>query len=133
MWLEQGKRTLRTLAAVAGIVSAVACGGNGYGGGSPTAPNPPSGGGAGTADVTITIKGMLGAQSFDPNPASVKVGQTVAWTNADSTAHTATGTGFDTGTISPGQTSAPIPFTTAARVDYHCSIHPDMVGTLNVQ
>jgi plastocyanin len=130
MSLEEGKRSLRVLAVVAGIVSAAACGSS-YSS-SPTAPNPSPAATPAAADVTITINGMLGSNSYSPNPASAKVGQTVAWRNADVIAHTATGASFDTGAISPGQTSAPIAFNTAGTFDYHCSIHPTMVGTLNV-
>jgi len=133
MSFEEHKRSLGILAVVAGIVTAVACGGGSSGYSTPTAPNPAPSPGGGSADVTITINGMLGAQSYSPNPASVKVGQTVAWKNADSIAHTATGTGFDTGAVNPGQTSAPITFSTAGSFDYHCSFHPSMVGTLTVQ
>ncbi len=133
MSLVQVKRSFGVLAVVAGIVSAVACGGSSYS--NPTAPNPtPSATpGSGSADVTITINGMLGAQSYSPNPATVKAGQKVAWKNADSIAHTATGNGFDTGSINPGQTSQAITFSTAGNFDYHCSFHPSMVGTLMVQ
>jgi len=130
---EEWKSSLRILAVVAGVATAVACGGSSYSS-NPTAPNPtPSSTPAAAADVTITINGMLGAQSYSPNPAPVKAGQTVAWKNADSTTHAATGAGFDTGAIGSGQTSAPIRFSTAGNVDYHCSFHPTMVGTLNVQ
>jgi len=129
MWLKKSKRGLGILAVVAGIASAVACS-NGYSS-SPAAPNPaPPGSPA--ADVTITIRGMLGAQSFDPNPGTVKVGQTVAWHNADSIPHNPTGSGFDTGLIGPGQTSQSVTFTAAGNVGYYCAIHPDMVGTLSV-
>jgi plastocyanin len=130
---EAWKRSLGILAVIAGIASAVACGGSSYTS-NPTAPNPaPSGGGgSGSADVTITINGMLGAQSFTPSPATVKVGQTVAWRNADSIPHNPTGPGFTTATIGPGQTSQPVTFSAAGNVDYHCAIHPTMVGTLTV-
>jgi plastocyanin len=72
--------------------------------------------------------------SFSPNPASVQVGQQVRWRNADSVTHTATqdGSGFDTGSIAPGATSAPITFSAPGTIGYHCQIHPSMVGTLNV-
>ena len=130
---EEWKRSLGILAVVAGITAAVACGGSGYSSSPNPVPTPtPSGGGSGSADVTITINGMLGASSFSPNPAAVKVGQTVAWHNADSIAHNPTGTGFNTGAIGGGATSAPITFSTAGTIDYHCGIHPTMVGTLNV-
>jgi plastocyanin len=132
---EERRRSLRVLAVVAGFVASVACGGGGSGYGSnPTPmPTPVPVGGGGSADVTITINGMAGAASFSPNPAAVKVGQKVAWRNADSITHTATSSTFDTGAIGSGQTSTPITFTTAGNIDYHCSIHPTMVGTLNVQ
>jgi plastocyanin len=73
-------------------------------------------------------------QSYSPNPVSVTVGQQVRWHNSDSLAHTATqdGSGFDTGSIAPGATSAPITLGAAGTVNYHCDFHPTMVGTLNV-
>jgi plastocyanin len=72
--------------------------------------------------------------SFSPATASLQVGQQVRWHNADAITHTATqnGGGFDTGFIRPGGTSAPITVSTAGRIDYHCEIHPSMVGALNV-
>lgn len=112
---------------VAALVAS--CGGRSYGS-SPASPTPVSG----TADLTITITGMNGAQSFSPNPASVRVGQTVAWRNADSLTHTATsaGTGFDTGNVGAGATSTPVMMGTAGSFDYRCRIHPGMTGTVNV-
>jgi plastocyanin len=114
------------------MTGAVACGGSG---GSPptTAPTPtvpPVG-----ADVLITIGGIAGSMSYDPNPARVQVGQTVAWRNADNLPHTSSqvGTaGFETGTIAGGTTSVPIRMTAAGRLDYFCRIHPSMVATLEV-
>lgn len=88
------------------------------------------------ADVTITIVGMNGAQSFNPDPVTIKVGQTVAWRNADTTTHNATSDtagAFVTGSIGPGGTSTPIKMNAAGSFAYHCSIHPTMVGTLNIQ
>jgi plastocyanin len=132
MRFEERKSNLRVLAVVAGVMAAVACGGGGYGSGPSPMPTPVPVGGGAQADVTITINGMSGGMSFSPNPAAVKAGQTVAWRNADSISHTATGTGFDTGTIPGGTTSAPITFTATGNLDYHCTIHPSMVGTLSV-
>jgi plastocyanin len=114
----------------------VGCGGGSSNNSNPMAPAPTTGGGGtGVApDVTITINGMDGAQSFSPNPGSVKVGQTVAWRNTDSVAHTATADGgsFNTGTIAPGATSSPIMMSAAGSLAYHCSFHPSMVGSLTV-
>lgn len=105
---------------------------------SPAAPTPVpggGGGGGGAADVTITIVGMNGAQSYSPNPGVVRVGQTVSWRNGDSVTHTATADNgsFNTGSIAPGATSAPITMAAAGAIAYHCTIHPSMTGTVQVQ
>ncbi len=59
----------------------------------------------------------------------------MAWSNASGVTHTATSdtTGaWDTGSVSGGQTSAPIAFATQGSFPYHCAIHPDMHGTIVV-
>jgi len=120
------------------VVLAVSCGG----GGSPSAPattpaaNPtPTPAPTATADLVITIVADIGGMSYSPAAAIVRVGQTVAWRNNDTDAHTATENShrFDTGTLGRGATSAPIAMTTAGAMTYHCTFHPDMVGTLTVQ
>jgi len=84
--------------------------------------------------ITITINGMLGARSFSPAATNVAVGQRVQWHNSDNVVHTATqdGGGLDTGPIAPGATSGPRTLGVAGTLDYHCSIHPTMVGRLLV-
>ena len=119
------------LAALAVVVPACG-GGGGYGGSPPTSMPSPS---PAPADVTITIAGIAGSMSYDPNPATMRVGQTVAWRNADSLPHTSSQTGnggFETGTIAAGATSAPIRMNTAGSFDYFCRIHPAMVAVLEV-
>jgi len=129
-----GSRTVR-VALLAVLVAAAlpfaSCGGGGGGG----VTNPPGGGGGGTGDVIITIVAENGSMSFSPNPATVTRGQGVSWRNAAGTVHTATqnGGGFDTGDIGSGGTSSAITMSTAGSFGYHCSLHPAMVGTLNVQ
>jgi plastocyanin len=88
----------------------------------------------GTADLVISILGDQGGMSFSPAAATVRVGQTVAWRNADTDIHTATQNGqrFDTGTLARGVTSAPIAMTAAGAFPYHCLFHPGMAGTLTV-
>ena len=98
------------LAACVAVVTAACGGSSGYSSSPSTMPMGTGGGGTATADVTVQIVGMNGANSFSPNPVSVKAGQTVAWHNADMVVHTATGASFDTGVVSPGSTSAPIKF-----------------------
>jgi plastocyanin len=84
--------------------------------------------------VVIEILGEDGNMSFAPAAASLRVGQQVRWHNADNIVHTATqnGAGFDTGFISPGATSAAITVSAAGTLNYHCAVHPSMVGSLNV-
>jgi plastocyanin len=134
-------RALRTTLLAALAVAAlpfVSCGGGG--GGGVTNPPPPSGGGGGgtgggTADVTITIIAENGNMSFSPDPATVNVGQRVAWRNGAAAIHTATqnGGGFDTGSVDSGGLSQAITMSAAGTFGYHCSLHPAMVGTLIVR
>ncbi|HEY5530671.1 MAG TPA: cupredoxin family copper-binding protein [Candidatus Anoxymicrobiaceae bacterium] len=84
---------------------------------------------AGTAQAnTVTIKDL----AFNPGALTIKVGDTVSWMNNDSTAHTVTATGFDSGVLQPGSEFKHT-FTAAGTFDYHCSIHPSMTGTIVVQ
>ncbi len=102
---------------------------------SPTpAPSPAPGPGSVAATLTIGIVAMNGDKSFAPNPSSIVVGQTVAFFNGDSITHriAANGGAFDTGNLVPGATSAPVTMSSAGVFAYHCTIHPEMVGTLNV-
>jgi plastocyanin len=110
------------------LMSAVACGSSSST--TPTTPTPTP-----SADVTITIQGNRGNQSFAPEPATMRVGQSVAWRNADSVTHNATqdANRFATSNLGAGATSSPITMSTPGTFTYHCSIHPGMVGTLTVQ
>ena len=102
-----------------------ACGGYG----TPT-PSGPSGTPPPAGAITIDVVRENGSQSFAPNPATVPPGQTVVWHNIDSTTHRVVLNAgqLDTGNLAPGAFSQPM--TLAAPGPYHCSIHPDMVGTL---
>lgn len=72
-----------------------------------------------------------GAQSFSPNPASAG-GQLVVFRNADTIAHRVllNDGSIDTGDIAPGATSKVITMPVAG-TNYHCSLHPDMVGAVS--
>ena len=103
-----------------------ACGG-GYSPSSPSGPSaPPPPAGA----ITIDVVRENGNQSFSPNPATVPTGQTVVWHNIDMTTHRVVLNDgeLDTGNIAPGAFSQPM--TLVAPGPYHCSIHPDMVGSV---
>ena len=69
--------------------------------------------------------------SFGPAAITVNAGETVTWVNAGPTDHTATGSGFDTGTLKKGQ-SASHTFAAAGTFSYHCTLHPFMKGTVTV-
>jgi len=119
------------------VALALAAGGCGGGGGydSPTTPTPAaSDGSATTASVTISIVTTGTANSFTPNPASQAQGRTVAWRNSDGVTHriVANDGSFDTGDIAPGATSRAVT-PAVAGVNYHCSLHPSMVGAIGSQ
>ena len=118
----------RTLFACLGIIAltlSAACGSSS----SSTAPSSTA------ADVTVQMLGDRGNQSFSPNPTTMRVGQTLAWHNGDSTAHDATqdANRFGTGTVAAGANSSPVTMSTAGTFTYHCTIHPGMIGTITVQ
>lgn len=111
------------------------------GGGDASAPPAASAGGGGgaacaageagaTADVTVEIKDF----AFSPEPVSASVGQSISWTNGDSAPHTATldDGSCDTGNINQGATAVLV-FNEAGSYPYHCNVHPNMKGTIEVQ
>lgn len=109
------------------------CGGSSYS--SMPAPTPtPSPSPTGTPVSIVMGASTLTTTAYAPNPVTVAVGGTVTWTNNDSTAHTSTSNGgaWNSGAIAPGGTFSRT-FSTAGSFPYHCTIHPGMVGTVNVQ
>ena len=94
----------------------------------PTSPTPPSSG----MFSTISVLGQRGVQSFSPNPAGVAEGQNIVWRNTDSLTHRVVFNdgSLDTGDIAPGAAS-PILRLNSNGANYHCSIHPTMVGSIN--
>ena len=96
----------------------VACGGS---------PAPPTS----VSVSTINIVGQNGTQAFSPNPASFG-GQTIVFKNNDSVSHRVflNDGSIDTGSIAPGATSAQLQMPSSG-TNYHCSIHPGMVGSVS--
>src|SRR5919106_3718650 len=87
---------------------------------------------------------VQGNPSYDPDPLTVKVGDTIAVNNEDTTPHTVTngkdatdpnmGKLFDTSIINAGDSGEIV--TTDLKpgeYPYFCSVHPYMTGTLTVQ
>jgi plastocyanin len=95
---------------------------------------------SGSAMKVSIVSGASGKtdDAYDPNPVQTKAGDTVTWTNNDSTPHTATsGTGskpdgtFDSGTLEQGE-SFSFMFEKAGEYPYFCTLHPNMAGTVSV-
>jgi plastocyanin len=109
--------------AVALVLTCSGCGGSS---GSPSAPSTSTGGAS-----TITIVGERGAQSFSPNPGSPGQNQRVVWRNNDNVTHriVLNDGSRDTGDIAPGATTAAMQLPSDG-ANYHCSIHPGMVGSV---
>lgn len=90
---------------------------------------PPANGSNETTTHSVNIDGS----AFNPPEVSAAVGDTVTWTNNDSTKHTATaddGT-FDSDDLSQDETYS-YTFDTAGSYAYKCSIHSAMTGTITV-
>ena len=111
-----------------------ACGSTSGGGGN--AACTPSGGstsGTGTTVVKV-VSDPNTVGKFDPNPASVKVGQSVEWDFQDSsTPHTVTADdgSFDSCSQNSGFKFI-VTFNKAGDVKYHCTLHAQMLGDLKV-
>lgn len=77
---------------------------------------------------TIAIRNF----KFAPAVLTVNVGDSVIWKNTDIAPHTATGKGFDSGTVAAG---ASWRFTAKKKgtYSYICSFHPTMKGRLIVK
>ena len=118
---------LRMPAAVLLVGWLASCGGN-----SPMTPtNMPLP--AGTISIVPGASGLT-SNAYSPNQMIVGVGATVTWINNDSVTHTATADGglWDSGRIDPGGRFS-VTFSTAGTFPYHCTIHPNMVGSVIVQ
>ena len=92
------------------------------------------GGGLGAlaADRTIGQKGKV----FSATDVSVKVGETLIFTNDDNVAHNIISTGagneFNLGSQAPG-VSTPVTFKAAGETKITCAIHPRMQMTVKVE
>jgi plastocyanin len=95
---------------------------------------------AATTDVSVVPNAStLANKAFDPDKATVAVGDTVTWTNKDTTLHTITsGTTptadgkFDSAyTLLPGKTFSVV-FNSTGDYPYFCKLHPTMIGMVTV-
>lgn len=81
------------------------------------------------AGNAVSVEGF----AFNPASIQVNVGDSITWTNQDAAPHTVTADGgsFDKPLPASGGT-ATITFNTAGTFPYHCTIHPNMHGTVVV-
>lgn len=84
-----------------------------------------------------TTSVMIKDFAYSPASITVKVGDTVTWTNEDSMAHTVTAddgvaNGPDSESLGKGD-SYSFKFTKAGTYTYHCTPHPYMKGTVTVE
>ena len=119
-------RTFLTASVLTLCLGAWGCSGNSSG--NTNSPTPTTA----NSVVTINVVAIRGAQSFSPNPATLASGQVVVWHNVDSTTHRVVldDGSVDTGDLEPGELSQPMTIGATGN-QYHCSIHPEMIGSVN--
>jgi len=86
---------------------------------------------------------QISDKAFQPDKLVIKVGDRVTWKNGDFSDHTVTDIGrpsepgtqskseFDSGVLKPGQAWSH-EFTQEGNFQYHCTIHPKMIGVVIV-
>jgi plastocyanin len=89
------------------------------------------GGGGDGGTVTVTMKDI----QFQPSDVTVKVGGKIKWVNEDSVDHDAVAKEGDVpkSELFGKGGSYEATFDTAGTIDYVCTVHPGMEGTITVQ
>jgi plastocyanin len=123
-------RHRRTTSLVLAAVLLAACGGDDDAEVTPADPAEATSDDGSAAQVAILDDD---GRRFEPAEVTVAVGETVTWTHDGGLPHTVTATdgAFDSGDLAGGDTFA---FTAEepGTIDYACSIHPEMTGTVTV-
>ena len=86
-------------------------------------------GAAHAQEVQVTIDNF----TFSPPELTVKVGDTVTWTNHDDIPHTVVSAGKFRSKALDTDNSYSFTFASAGDYKYFCSLHPHMTGTIVVQ
>ena len=81
------------------------------------------------AEITATIDNF----TFSPQKLTVKVGNTITWTNHDDIPHTVTSTGHFRSKALDTDDKFSFTFTTPGAFEYFCSLHPHMQGSVVVE
>jgi LPXTG-motif cell wall-anchored protein len=85
-----------------------------------------------TSSVSIQDGNSQSAYRFAPSSITVAGGDTVTWTNDGDLPHDVSGSGLQSGTLSPGQDYSHT-FNSTGSFSYICSIHPSMKGSVTVK
>lgn len=86
-------------------------------------------GAARAAETTVSIDNF----TFTPQSITVKVGDTVTWTNRDDIPHVVVSAGKFRSKALDTDNSFSFTFTKAGDYPYFCSLHPHMTGTIKVE
>lgn len=70
--------------------------------------------------------------SFSPSEMRARVGDKITWTNNDSAPHQIIANSFSSNLLNKGE-SFSFTFNNKGSYDYHCSIHPSMVGKIIIE
>jgi len=111
----------------------VVAGCGGTSGGSTSAAGSPSPAAVAAAATIMVVPDPTTIGTFMPPAVSVKAGDTVEWAFQDGNPHTASSDMgvFSSLPLTRGKKYA-YKFTKAGTYKYHCSIHPEMMGTVTV-
>ena len=127
-------RILACLGGIALVLAACSSSGSSPSAAAPSAAGPQSSAAAcaeatGGGGVAVSIKDF----SFEPGAISAKAGDVITFTNAGAVAHNATldAGGCATPNVQPGSSDG-LRITVAGTYPFHCTIHPDMKGTITV-
>jgi plastocyanin len=135
MWMSPSRHVVGAMTALS-ILLVAACGR----GTTPTAPTPPPPPpDVPTANAYILPGAVsLGTTAFGDEPVVIHKGERMRWRNADTVEHDVVTDSVSlpefmtTGLLAPGGERSFI-MNTMGRTGIHCTIHPQMVGTLVVQ
>lgn len=123
-----------TLVALVGAVGLWGCGGGGGTSATPTSPTASAPGAAsGGATVIVSVIGNAGSGAYSPNPVKANTGDQVTFRNNNTELHhiVLDDGSADLGDVAPGALSRSFTVRSAAAVNFHCTIHPTMVGSIN--
>ena len=116
--------------AVFGALALWSCGGN-----TPAAPTPAPGPSPGPGPVTVTVNivGTMGNQAYRPNPVSANAGDSILFRNNDTWMHhiVLDDGSADLGDVSPGAASRSVTLRNTNALNFHCTMHSSMVGSIN--